>query len=128
MITSNIYPSICFPGFFFRSIQVELTCAIEILTSHILFFSFLLFNFLMAAGVNNLLDPSLCSCFPGSYQYTICNKIKWSTLSIGTALLIIVRKSSRSIYKYFVLYIDCLSKQWIICLDRCNNYDIDKII
>jgi len=49
----------------------------------------------MASNVNNLIDPTVCSCFPGSYQYNIFNKIKWSTLSIGTALLIIVKKSNR---------------------------------
>jgi hypothetical protein len=68
----------------------------------------------MAASGNSLLDPSVCSCFSRSYQYTICNKIKWSTLSIGAALLIIVKNISPMINRYdcFSLYVDCLSKQW----------------
>jgi hypothetical protein len=58
----------------------------------------------MTPSVNDLLDPSVCSCFPGLYHYTICNKIKWSTLSIGTALLIIVSKFKINI-KLFLYYI-----------------------
>ncbi|CAF0973865.1 unnamed protein product [Rotaria sordida] len=52
----------------------------------------------MTSGVNSFVDPSVCSCFPGSYQYTICNKIKWSTLSIYTALLIIIVYLSSGLY------------------------------
>jgi hypothetical protein len=63
--------------------------------SHVLFFRFYYLISLMGASGNNLRDPSLCSCFSGSYQYTICNKIQWSTLSIGAALLIIVRTFRR---------------------------------
>ena len=49
----------------------------------------------MAASGNSLLDSSICSCFSGSYQSTGCKKIKWSTLSIGAALLIIVKELHR---------------------------------
>jgi hypothetical protein len=58
----------------------------------------------MTPIANNVVDPSACSCFRGSYQYTILSKIKWSTLSIGTALLIIVRKSNIDVQLFF-LYI-----------------------
>ncbi|CAF1030745.1 unnamed protein product [Adineta steineri] len=44
----------------------------------------------MSSNVNKLIDPSICSCFPNSYRYNIFSKIKWSTLSLGTALLIII--------------------------------------
>lgn len=71
----------------------------------------------MTSNVNNLLDPSVCSCFPGSYRYAIFDKVKWSTLSIGAALLIIVRKSNIDMYTIISMYIDYLSKQWTICLD-----------
>jgi len=47
---------------------------------------------IMTPGINDLLDPSVCSCFSFSHQNMICNKIKWSTISISTALILIVRK------------------------------------
>ncbi len=60
----------------------------------------------MAVSGNNLLDPSVCSCFSGSYQYNICNKIKWSTLSITAALLIIViNKLMINLKECFSLYV-----------------------
>ncbi|CAF2598067.1 unnamed protein product [Rotaria sp. Silwood2] len=52
----------------------------------------------MTSSANSFVDPSVCSCFPGSYQYTICNKVKWSTLSIYTALLIIIVYLSSGLY------------------------------
>ncbi|CAF1586306.1 unnamed protein product [Rotaria magnacalcarata] len=48
----------------------------------------------MTSGV----DPSACSCYPGSYHYVLCNKIKWSTLSICTALLMIIVYLSSGLY------------------------------
>ena len=47
--------------------------------------------------MNDLLDPSVCSCFPSSStscHKMICSKIKWSTISITIALILIVSKSN----------------------------------
>ncbi|UJR07704.1 hypothetical protein I4U23_011989 [Adineta vaga] len=52
----------------------------------------------MTSNTNKIVDPSLCTCFPGSYQHNIFNKVKWSTLSIGTALLIIIVYLSSGLY------------------------------
>ena len=45
---------------------------------------------IMTTGINELLDPSVCSCFSTSHHHLICNRLRWSTVSIATALLIIV--------------------------------------
>ena len=45
---------------------------------------------IMTTGINELLDPSVCSCFSTSHHRLICNRLRWSTVSIATALLIIV--------------------------------------
>ncbi|CAF1102236.1 unnamed protein product [Rotaria magnacalcarata] len=52
----------------------------------------------MTPGINYLLDPSVCSCFPTSYHNMICYKIKWSTLSISVALIIIIVYASSGLY------------------------------
>ncbi len=52
----------------------------------------------MTPGINDLPDPSVCSCFPTSYQNMICTKIKWSTISISTALILIVNKWNLHVY------------------------------
>lgn len=52
----------------------------------------------MKSSANDLLDPSVCSCFSGSHPSIICNKVKWSTLSIAAALLIIVAYLSSGLY------------------------------
>lgn len=52
----------------------------------------------MKSFSNNLRDPLICSCLPNSYYFFLCNKIKWSTLSIGIALLIIIVYLSSGLY------------------------------
>jgi hypothetical protein len=47
---------------------------------------------IMTTGINDLLDPFVCSCFPTSYHQMMCKKVKWSTISISTAMVIIVSK------------------------------------
>ena len=72
-------------------------------------------NIITPGVVNDLLDPYACSCLPTSYHYTICSKIKWSTLSITIALIIIVSKGksipthfTRSSCRLFMLVVDCI--------------------
>ncbi|CAF1577764.1 unnamed protein product [Adineta ricciae] len=55
-------------------------------------------NIITPGVVNDLLDPYACSCLPTSYHYTICSKIKWSTLSITVALIIIIVYASSGLY------------------------------
>ncbi|CAF1358252.1 unnamed protein product [Adineta ricciae] len=55
-------------------------------------------NIITPGVVNDLLDPYTCSCLPTSYHYTICSKIKWSTLSITIALIIIIVYASSGLY------------------------------
>ncbi|CAF1102541.1 unnamed protein product [Adineta ricciae] len=52
----------------------------------------------MTSHANKLADPSLCTCLPGTYRHTIFSNIKWSTLSIITALLIIIVYLSSGLY------------------------------
>jgi hypothetical protein len=44
----------------------------------------------MKSGVKDLADGSLCLCCVTSFYTNIRNKVKWSNVSIGVALLIIV--------------------------------------
>jgi len=99
----------------------------SILSRHILihpyFYYFIFFlsgslsadrQYIMTPGINDLLDPSVCSCIPTSSHYMFCRKIKWSTLSISTALVIIVSKWYLHIYllvfsinRSSMLVVDC---------------------
>lgn len=47
--------------------------------------------------MTDLLDPSLCSCF-SSHRNFVCTKLKWSTVSIFTALLIIIMYATSGLY------------------------------
>jgi len=66
--------------------------------------------------MKKFLDPSVCSCFLASYPYNICHKIKWSTLSICAAILIIVNSSHLisifsfvfRLFRLFILVVDCM--------------------
>ena len=126
----------------FPSVCIESAYAIEILSNDrsndlvisltIVFFSyyFLWLQFTMTSHANKLVDPSLCTCLPGSYRHAIFSNVKWSTLSIVTALLIIVRTSLLSTYSYIhiCVHIDCLPEQWLICSDWYNNNVIGESV
>jgi hypothetical protein len=65
----------------------------------------------MKSTVRDLIDPSVFSCFSASYRSVFCNQLKWSTVSITTALLIVVSRrqatrSSRSHVVRFRLFIE----------------------
>jgi len=47
--------------------------------------------------MTDFIDPSICSCF-SSNRNRICAKLKWSTLSICTALLLIIIYATSGLY------------------------------
>lgn len=52
----------------------------------------------MKSIIHNSKDPFICSCLPNSKFFFICNQVKWSTLSIGIALLIIIVYLTSGLY------------------------------
>lgn len=51
----------------------------------------------MTSTMTDLLDPSFCSCFD-SHRNPICKKLKWSTVSICMALLLIIMYATSGLY------------------------------
>lgn len=50
-----------------------------------------------SSTMTDFIDPSICSCF-SSNRNRICAKLKWSTLSIFMALLLIIMYATSGLY------------------------------